>query len=316
MSATGPILPIELFKQIIEDPDLDTFDLYNLCLVSRALLYETSPVLYHTIVLRGARRTKLAIETFISCPRVAKLVQVLITRKDPDFFDFGEVTSELSVAISKLVNLKELRLFYLWTASPYHEASQGAARSGWTRSLNLSHIQKLELATSLTRPLSELFGTLPAPLPSLDINRPVQVAFVQGVRHLRCERLYGNPRDPLVDLKHLVVANIDSFPIGNEEWAPNFDSMAITGHPTYVQSCHWSRWDRLAPMIKTVKKVGPIACKDAEDLNVISFSFNITQSADKSFSHFWLPYRALKAWNLCCFYFLRRRIEISKSVIC
>lgn len=287
MSTSMPTLPVELLKQIVQDSTLDRSDLYNLCLASRLLFYEASPVLYHTVTLQGARSTKLAVQTFISSPRVAQLVQVLATRSDPDFFDFGEVTSQLNDAISNMANLKELRLFYLWTASPFHESNQGPAGHGWTRSLNLSPIQTLGLSTSLTRPLSDLFGVLPVPLPRLDINRPVQVRWVQGVRHLRCERIYGNPISPLLDLNHLEVANIESFPVDNPDWAPNLESMAITAHPDYVQTCHWMRWARLSPMLKTLRKIGPVGCTDANDFK--SFVAFITDFENLEFILLLLP---------------------------
>jgi hypothetical protein len=61
-------LPIELYREIVRDPALDTTDYLNLCLTTHAFAAEAYPLLYHTVRMTNHHRLVCGIETFNNSP--------------------------------------------------------------------------------------------------------------------------------------------------------------------------------------------------------------------------------------------------------
>ena len=57
MLSSPPLLPIELYRQIVLEPALNLRDLYALCLTTRALSSEAYSVLYNRVELRTSHET-------------------------------------------------------------------------------------------------------------------------------------------------------------------------------------------------------------------------------------------------------------------
>jgi hypothetical protein len=287
MSSSAPTLPIELYRQIVLDPVLNLQDLFSLSLTTHALSSEAYSALYRRVELRTSHRTKLALRTFIESDRVVDMVRELSLRPDQTFrVEFGKETPSMIRAIHRMSSLKELTLGYLWTADPFGEERNisdatagpntphgempqpqlgppGPGRTAWTRGLQIPFIEKLTIEANTYRPIRDLFGTLPNPLPHLVCIRPLHIRDIKGIRRVSCERLYGkidertdSEEGLLSALECLEIANLDSYPTQNN-WAPRLKTVSMIvdgGRGEYFIT------SRSFEYMKTVKQIGPVVC--------------------------------------------------------
>jgi hypothetical protein len=226
---THPELPPELLRQIVRDPDLERRDLWSLSLSSRILSAEAYLVLYENVRLEEPRVITSALGAFSAFSQVAELVRTLTLVVRPA--DFGESWFSLSDkavdAIHNMKNLRELGLNYLWASDPQGPSLKTKEGVAWTRKLYIPQVEALTIDTSTYRPLYDLFGELRVPLPKLRTIRPVHVDHIDGITHVACERIYGQRSTPLKFLKTLEVWNLESFTLGNLDWAPNLTTRAV-----------------------------------------------------------------------------------------
>jgi hypothetical protein len=219
------------------------------------------------------------------------MVRELLLRPDETFrVEFGKETPSMIRAIHRMSNLKALTLGYLWTADPFGESCNttnatagsnthfgdvlqpqsgppGLGRTAWTRSLQVPHIDRLTIEANTYRPIRDLFGALPNPLPHLVCVRPLHIRDIKGIRKVTCERLFGQisgEEGTLSALEWLEVANFDSYPTQNN-WAPCLTtvSMIVGG----------GRGRSFIPMesfkrMENIKKIGPVDCQQQQDFEV------------------------------------------------
>jgi hypothetical protein len=278
MSSSALTLPIELYRQIVLDPVLNLQDLFSLSLTTHALSCEAYLALYSRIELCTLNKTKLALRTFIESDRVVEIVRELLLQPDETFrVDFGKETPSMIRAIHRMSNLKALTLGYLWTADPFGEAHNmwdaaagpqsqlgppGPGRTAWTRRLRIPFPERLTINANTYRPIRDLFGELPNPLPHLVCIRPLNIRDIRGIRRVTCERLYGQiPVDEREDasleaLECLEIANLDSYPTQNN-WAPHLKTVSMIvdgGRGEYFIT------SRSFEYMKSVKQIGPVVC--------------------------------------------------------
>ncbi|KIM22979.1 hypothetical protein M408DRAFT_28321 [Serendipita vermifera MAFF 305830] len=294
MSTSAPQLPIELYRQIVLDPELTLHDLYSLSLTTHDLSSEAYSALYTRVELRTIHETELALRTFLESDRIVKMVRILSLRPLSQYrIDFGRATPVMTRAIHRMENLRELTLGYLWTSDPFGENSgaggqemiaggnqsadgggiaqqqvgpRGPGRTAWTRALKIPNIEKLTLDSTTYRPVRDLFGALPNPLPHLVAIRPMHVRDLVGIRRVSCERVYGRTGEghdaddgTLKDLEVLEVMNFDSYSTQGD-WAPNLKTVAMIageGRGEYFIT------SRSFEYMKTVRFIGPVVCYEA-----------------------------------------------------
>ena len=306
MLSSLPILPIELYRQIAFDPALSLRDLYALSLTTHALSSEAYSALYNRVELRASHETKLALRTFVESDRVAQMVRELLLRPDEAFrVVFGLATPLMIHAIHRMNNLKALTLGYLWTSNPFGEGPRtsnsvgtstdvipgahdgmhppsgpsGPRSTAWTRGLHIPFIDTLTIEAPTYRPIRDLFGELPYPLPHLISIRPMHICYIGGIRRVSCERVYGTiPVDVGQDqeesllsaLERLEIADLDSYPTQNN-WAPHLTtvSMIVSGgrEGYYIPS-------RTFEYMKGVKKVGPVFCQKLSAVRRLNVQIN------------------------------------------
>lgn len=268
----NPRLPVELYRPIVRDLILDKQDLSNLALTSRALSSEAYPALYDTITLKDARVTLLVLRTLNDSATLAKLVHTLILRLGMHEFEdlWFDFSGKLVGAIHKSTNLKTLCLNYLWATD--HRAPTPGKRAAWTRDLNIPHIRTLRIETSTYRPFQDIFGCLPRPLPILQTLRPLHLDWLDGITHVSCERIYGHREEQLRDLRVLEVRNLESFALGDTDWAPNLETFGIVSGYVGSLSVGWESWSRPFPYLKHVKAIGPIIFWDVDRVGATDVS--------------------------------------------
>jgi hypothetical protein len=287
MSFSAPTLPIELYRQIVFDPVINLQDLLSLSLTTRSLSCEAYLALYSRVELRTSHRTKLALRTFIESDRVVEMVRELLLQPDETFrVDFGKETPLMIRAIHRMSNLKALTLGYLWTADPFGEAHNmsdaaagpqshlgppGPGRTAWTRRLQIPYVERLTINANTYRPIRDLFGELPNPLPHLVCIRPLNIRDIKGIRRVTCERLYGQTpvgekegsEEALLDaLESLEIANLDSYPT-QDNWAPRLKTVSMIvdgGREEYFITA------RSFEYMKSVKQIGPVVYRQVSEV--------------------------------------------------
>lgn len=267
---THPQLPPELLRQIVRDPDLERRDLWSLSLTSKILSAEAYLALYENVHLKESRVIASALDAFSTFSQVAELVRTLVLVVRP--VDFGESWFSLSDkavdAIHNMKNLRELGLNYLWASDPQGPSLKTKEGVAWTRKLYIPQVEALTIDTSTYRPFHEIFGELRTPLPKLRTIRPVHVDHIDGITHVACERIYGQRSTPLNDLKILELWNLESFTLGNLDWAPALETVALVSPYISAVNLGWGSWCMPFESLKHVKKIGPIFFWDLAEVSM------------------------------------------------
>lgn len=287
-------LPRDLYRQVVEGVR-ERAVLLSLCLTSRALYLEASRALYAKIDLEGYRQISAAFWTFNSASRFVELVNELTLRVGKDYITLPFLTGQIVNAINRMCNLTLLGLTYLWplsssdmaTSAPWAPSNEEHCLA-WTCNLKLPNINSLSLQTGISMPIGELFGELPFPLPRLETNRPLSVAYIGGVESVRCERLYGSREEPLVHLRALEVLTLDTYV--DNMITPNLDTLVYL-YPSFRDPQVASEpilWYLIRGCFDQLQRLGPVYGEDLQSIPDLSRITKLTSVV------FYLPFAAFR----------------------
>lgn len=244
-------LPLELYRDIVNDPCLTKPDLLNLCLTSRDMLAETLPFLYRQIDFSDPKTNELAIRTLSTITQWCGLVQVLLIHVT---LESNKWIQEHEEAFANTLNaMKRLdRLFII-----DRRDQLGVERLTWTPRLSLPttlqclHFSGLKPASPLRRQFLQLYN----PLRHYVVYGFALCEDIGSVEHLRCEGIRACGWTQLPHLKSLEIPYPDDTSLQLlVDFAPNLETLVFTGSLV----CNWSSWIDYIPQLKRIKAIGPI----------------------------------------------------------
>lgn len=265
-----PQLPVELYRDIVNNSVLEFRDYFNLCFASRALSAEATPLLFKNVEIKTYHSFTTGVRTFTESPRLALFVRSLklqISRRfvqnHPPSAWWPTYSKLLVNSINNMENLRGLSTNCLWELDTPKQHSHRA----WTSQLDLPLLESLHISATLHSPVHQYFKRLPTPLPYFEALGlgAIDIRNLDGITSIRCHQLtFPVNHFILPSLKTLEVQSFYRYP--NWNFAPNLETLITTKSSEVPEDL--VAWQ----FTKQLKQVGLVYMATDSQVSILHFS--------------------------------------------